>query len=103
AKKRQNIARDLLASIRELQAQGLCVQAGMIVGFDHDTTDVFREQFDFLQAANVPICSPGMLNAPAGTPLERRLRADRRLVELPGFGHYSATKLVPKPMAVEEL
>jgi hypothetical protein len=103
AKKRQNVARDLLASIRELQAQGLCVQAGMIVGFDHDTTDAFREQFDFLQAANVPICSPGMLNAPAGTPLERRLRADGRLVDLPDFDHYSATNIVPKQMSVDEL
>ncbi len=103
AKKRQNVGRDLQASIRELQARGVCVQAGMIVGFDHDTTDVFREQFEFLQGANVPICSPGMLNAPAGTPLERRLRADGRLVDLPDFDHYSATNIVPKQMSVDEL
>jgi radical SAM superfamily enzyme YgiQ (UPF0313 family) len=103
AKKRQNVGRDLQASIRELQARGVCVQAGMIVGFDHDTTDVFREQFEFLQAANVPICSPGMLNAPAGTPLERRLRADGRLVDRPDFDHYSQTNIVPKQMSVDEL
>jgi radical SAM superfamily enzyme YgiQ (UPF0313 family) len=103
AKKRQNVGRDLQASIRELQARGVCVQAGMIVGFDHDTTDVFREQFEFLQGANVPICSPGMLNAPAGTPLERRLRADGRLVDLPDFDHYSATNIIPKQMSVDEL
>lgn len=103
AKKRQNVARDLHASIRELQAQGVCVQAGMIVGFDHDTTDAFREQFEFLQGANVPICSPGMLNAPAGTPLERRLRAEGRLVDLPDFDHYSGTNILPKQMSVEEL
>jgi len=103
AKKRQNLARDLLASIRELQGRGVCVQAGMIVGFDHDTTDVFREQFEFLQSANVPICSPGMLNAPAGTPLEQRLRADGRLVDLPDFDHYSGTNIVPKQMSVDEL
>jgi radical SAM superfamily enzyme YgiQ (UPF0313 family) len=103
AKKRQNIGRDLQASIRELQARGVCVQAGMIVGFDHDTTDVFREQFEFLQGANVPICSPGMLNAPAGTPLEQRLRADGRLIDRPDFDHYSQTNIVPKQMSVDEL
>jgi radical SAM superfamily enzyme YgiQ (UPF0313 family) len=103
AKKRQNVARDLKLSIRELQALGVCVQAGMIVGFDHDTTDVFREQFEFLQGANVPICSPGMLNAPARTPLEQRLRADGRLVDRPDFDHYSQTNIVPKQMSVDEL
>src|SRR5262249_30793432 len=85
AQKRQNVGRDLCASIRELQARGICVQAGMIVGFDHDTTDAFAEQFAFLQEANVPICSPGMLNAPAGTALEKRLRADGRLLDRPDF------------------
>jgi radical SAM superfamily enzyme YgiQ (UPF0313 family) len=103
AKKRQNVGRDLEASIRELQARGVCVQAGMIVGFDHDTTDVFRQQFEFLQRANVPICSPGMLNAPARTPLEQRLRADGRLVDRPDFDHYSGTNIVPKQMSVDEL
>ena len=103
AKKRQNLARDLLESIRELQCRGVCVQAGMIVGFDHDTTDAFREQFEFLQTANVPICSTGMLNAPAGTPLEARLRADGRLVDRLDFDHYSATNIVPKQMTADEL
>ena len=103
AKKRQNLSRDLLTSIHALQAQGVCVQAGMIVGFDHDTTDAFREQFEFLQAARVPICSTGMLNAPAGTPLEARLRAEGRLIDFPDFDHYSATNIVPKRMSAAEL
>ena len=95
--------RDLLDGIHELQRRGVCVQAGMIVGFDHDTTDAFREQFEFLQAANVPICSTGMLNAPAGTPLEARLRADGRLVDRPDFDHYSGTNIVPKLMTTDQL
>jgi radical SAM superfamily enzyme YgiQ (UPF0313 family) len=103
AKKRQNLKRDLQSSIREVQNHGICVQAGMIVGFDHDSTDAFREQFEFLQEANVPICSAGMLNAPAGTPLEKRLREDGRLVERPDFDHYSGTNIIPKLMSVEEL
>jgi radical SAM superfamily enzyme YgiQ (UPF0313 family) len=103
ARKRQNLARDLQGSIRDLQRRGVCVQAGMIVGFDNDTTDAFREQFEFLQAASVPICSTGMLNAPAGTPLEARLRADGRLVDRPDFDHYSGTNIVPKQMTIDEL
>ena len=49
-KKRQNVAADLPNDIRTIQSHGIAVLAGMIVGFDHDTTDVFGEQFDFIQA-----------------------------------------------------
>src|SRR5262249_51409061 len=49
------------------------------------------------------ICSPGMLNAPAGTALEQRLRAEGRVIDLPDFDHYSATNILPKQMSVDEL
>jgi radical SAM superfamily enzyme YgiQ (UPF0313 family) len=101
-KKRQNLASDLLHDIRAIQSHGIAVLAGMIVGFDHDTTDVFREQFEFLQAASIPICAPGMLNAPAGTPLEDRLRREGRLISTRD-DFYVETNIVPKQMSRAEL
>ncbi len=101
-KKRQNVAADLLHDIHTIESHGLAVLAGMIVGFDHDTKDVFREQFDFLQAACVPICAPGMLNAPAGTPLEARLEKEGRLIAARD-DFYVETNIIPKLMSNEEL
>ncbi len=101
-RKRQNVASDLLQDIRTIQGHGLAVLAGMIVGFDHDTPDVFREQFDFLQASSMPICAPGMLNAPEGTPLEARLKAEGRLVTS-REDFYVETNIIPKQISPEQL
>jgi radical SAM superfamily enzyme YgiQ (UPF0313 family) len=101
-KKRQNLASDLTGDIREMLRHGILVQAGVIVGFDHDTTDVFQEQFEFLQEAGVPICGTGMLNAPEGTPLEHRLRREGRLVAARD-DFYVETNIIPKQMSRDEL
>jgi radical SAM superfamily enzyme YgiQ (UPF0313 family) len=103
SKKRQNVTSDLHDAIHRLHRHGVCVQAGMIVGFDEDTPDAFRTQFEFLQEARVPISSTGMLNAPARTPLEKRLREEGRLVEQLDCDHYSQTNIIPKQMTIEEL
>ncbi len=101
-KKRQNMGTDLLQDLRTIQSHGLAVLAGMIVGFDHDTPDVFRDQFDFLQASCMPICAPGMLNAPEGTPLEARLMAEGRLATARD-DFYVETNIIPKQMTREQL
>jgi radical SAM superfamily enzyme YgiQ (UPF0313 family) len=79
--KLQNARTDLLADIRSLQECGIVVQAGMIVGFDADGRDIFERQFNLLQEAAVPVPQVSMLGAPEGSALERRLRAEGRLVE----------------------
>ncbi len=101
-KKRQNMASDLVNDLHELMRHGILPMAGVIVGFDHDTPDVFREQFEFLQEAGPPICGTGMLNAPEGTPLEARLKAEGRLVAVRD-DFYVETNIIPKQMSVEQL
>lgn len=101
-KKRQNIRSDLLADVHRIQRRGIVVWAGMICGFDADTTASFRLQYDFAQAAGTPIISLSLLNAPEGTPLERRLANDGRLTtELDDF--YFDTNIIPKRMTKEQL
>jgi radical SAM superfamily enzyme YgiQ (UPF0313 family) len=102
-KKRQNVRSDLISDVHTIQRQGVMVQAGMISGFDADTLDSFRNQYNFLQWAGIPMASITMLNAPEGTPLEKRLIQEKRLVARPMDDFFLSTNIIPKQMSPEQL
>lgn len=102
-KKHQNVHLDLVDGVRRLQSHGIAVQAGMIVGFDSDTTDVFARQLAFAQEAGTTMISLGTLNAPEGTPLEARLAAQGRLRAEAVDDVYDSTNVIPLRMSSEEL
>jgi radical SAM superfamily enzyme YgiQ (UPF0313 family) len=77
--KKQNTSRDLVADIHRIQAEGLEVQAGFIVGFDSDTTTIFRRQFEFIQKSGIAVAMVGMLQAVRGTRLHDRLSEAGRI------------------------
>ena len=64
--KKQNLHRDLPEQIRRLQRNGLQVQGGFIVGFDHDPPDIFRRQYELIQNNGIVMAMVGLLQAPAG-------------------------------------
>lgn len=76
----QNKGRDLLRSVKQIQAAGMEVQGGFIVGFDNDNTSVFGSIIDFIQASGIVSAMVGLLNAPKGTRLYQRLTLEKRLV-----------------------
>jgi radical SAM superfamily enzyme YgiQ (UPF0313 family) len=78
--KTQNSERDLAASVRLLQAAGLEVMAGFIVGFDSDPTDIFTRQFEFIQRSGIVTAMVGLLTALPQTALHDRLAREGRLV-----------------------
>jgi radical SAM superfamily enzyme YgiQ (UPF0313 family) len=80
AQKTQNEKLDLVQAVHKIQSYNLFVWAGMIVGFDQDDADIFQEQFDFLQAAQIPIVMINALEAVPRTPLYKRLQAEGRLL-----------------------
>jgi len=106
-KKNQNLRKPLMDSIRRIQSHNLVVVAGMIVGFDHDDTRIFQEQFDFLMEAGIPFTTSGVLFAIEKTPLYNRLKQEGRLLEYDSaivHGHGADDlNFVPKLMTVEEL
>jgi radical SAM superfamily enzyme YgiQ (UPF0313 family) len=53
--KTQNEKVDLVAAVHKIQSYNLFISAGMIVGFDQDDETIFDEQYEFLQAAQIPI------------------------------------------------
>ncbi len=78
--KGQNRNRDLAADVRKIQNHGLEVQGGFIVGFDNDPPSIFETQIDFIQRSGIVTAMVGLLNAPRGTALYRRLKKEKRLL-----------------------
>jgi len=72
----------LLAAVKKLQSYGLQVQGGFIVGFDSDPISIFKSQIEFIQKSGIVTAMVGVLMAPPGTRLYKRLKSENRL--LPG-------------------
>lgn len=78
--KPQNTNRDLIASVRKIQQFGMEVQGGFIVGFDNDHPKIFEELTNFIQQSGIVTAMVGLLNAPKGTKLEKRLLEEGRML-----------------------
>ncbi len=97
--KTQNMREDLVTSVHRIQAAGIQVMAGMIVGFDNDDPSIFEEQFRFIQEARIPISMTGMLNAIPKTPLYERLERAGRLVAESVGDQFVFTNIIPTGMS----
>lgn len=75
-----NLKRDLVCSLNKLQRKGFIVSAGFIVGFDSDHSKVFEDQINFIQKSGIVTAMVGLLNAPIGTKLFKRLSKEKRLL-----------------------
>jgi len=101
--KKQNKNRDLLETVKTIQRAGLQVQGGFIVGFDHDTRSIFQRQIEFIQKSGIVTAMVGLLQAPAGTKLYKRLKKEGRLAgHLSGDNVDGTTNIIPK-MGLDEL
>ncbi|OHA01159.1 MAG: B12-binding domain-containing radical SAM protein, partial [Candidatus Sungbacteria bacterium RIFCSPHIGHO2_02_FULL_49_12] len=102
--KLQNTRGDLMTSVSKLRKAGLAVQAGFIVGFDSDTPSIFERQRDFIQKSGIATAMVGMLQAPRGTRLYKRLLTEGRIKGLiSGNNVDGTTNIVPKEMSLEVL
>jgi len=77
--KLQNRGRDLVEAVHTLQRAGLEVMGGFIVGFDSDSQDIFKRQFDFIQRSGVATAMVGLLTALPQTRLWKRLQGEGRI------------------------
>lgn len=102
-KKYQNKNRDLIQSVKKMQQAGLQVMGGFIVGFDTDTVSIFTRQIDFIQKSGIVTAMVGLLQAPTGTELYKRLEAEGRiLTDMSGDNADGSTNIIPK-MDIHEL
>jgi radical SAM superfamily enzyme YgiQ (UPF0313 family) len=98
-----NKGRDLLSAVKTIQNHGLQVQGGFIVGFDGDPPSIFQSQINFIQNSGIVTAMVGVLMAPPGTALYKRMEAEGRLLQ-GGTGNNTdgSTNLVPK-MGIQRL
>jgi radical SAM superfamily enzyme YgiQ (UPF0313 family) len=80
-KKIPNRNRNLIASIKKIHRRGLQIQGGFIVGFDNDPGAIFQRLIDFIQESGIVTAMVGLLNAPKGTRLYKRLLNEGRLLK----------------------
>jgi radical SAM superfamily enzyme YgiQ (UPF0313 family) len=77
-RKEQNVAVPMLESIRTLNAYGLEVTSGIILGLDTDSDDTESRLKDFIEISQIPMLTINLLQALQKTPLWDRLeRAGR--------------------------
>jgi len=95
--KQQNKNRDLLESVQLIQRAGLQVTGGFIVGFDSDTPSIFQRQIEFIQKSGIVTAMVGLLNAPPGTCLYKRMKVEGRLIEFSsGDNTDGTTNILPR-------
>ena len=79
--KSQNTNRDLTAAVEKIQKAGLQVQAGFILGFDSDKSSIFETLISFIQNSGIVTAMVGLLNAPPGTKLYKRMLDENRIIK----------------------
>ncbi len=101
--KRQNTKRDLAGCVARIQESGLIVKGGFIVGFDNDPPTIFNKLVEFIQGSLIVNAMVGLLNAPKGTRLYKRLESEGRLLnDSSGDNTDCSINFVPK-MGIEKL
>jgi radical SAM superfamily enzyme YgiQ (UPF0313 family) len=95
--KTQNSNRDLLSSVKKIQQAGLEVQGGFIVGFDNDPPSIFEKLTNFIQESGIVTAMVGLLNAPRGTKLHKRLENEGRILnDFTGSNTDFSMNFIPK-------
>ncbi len=94
--KGQNVKVDLVEAVRTIQANGMMVMSGHIVGFDSDDANIFERQVRFIQKIGVPMAMVGILSVLPKTDLEKRLRAEERLLMKTTGENSNVLTFIPK-------
>lgn len=95
--KSQNLKRNLVTAVKKLQQRGFIVSGGFIVGFDNDSPSVFQDQIDFIQKSGIVSAMVGLLNAPIGTKLFKRMQLENRMLDVFNGNNMDGTmNFVPK-------
>ncbi len=95
--KKQNLRMNMVESVEKLHRAGIMVSGGFIVGFDQDRSDIFERQIQFIKNSRIVTAMVGLLNAPSGTRLFKRLKQENRLLDsMSGDNMDGSMNFIPK-------
>jgi radical SAM superfamily enzyme YgiQ (UPF0313 family) len=80
-RKEQNASLPMYESIETLNAYGLEVSSGIILGLDTDTPQTIDRLIEFIERSQIPMLTINLLQALPKTPLFEQLKRDNRIVE----------------------
>lgn len=91
-------------AIKRIHDHGIAINAGMILGMDHDDESVFERTLEFLEKAKIEYATFHILTPVPGTPLYRRMEAEGRIIDR-DWSKYNGgyTVFRPKLMSPESL
>jgi radical SAM superfamily enzyme YgiQ (UPF0313 family) len=80
------------------------VNASLVFGFDHDTTDTFGQTLDWLNSNKVETMTAHILTPYPGTKIYKRLQNENRIIDF-DLRKYNTSNVVflPKNMTTDEL
>ncbi len=79
--KKQNLNRDIVASVKTIHENGIMVFGTFVLGFDSDTPSVFEEMIQLIQESGIIVAQVAILTPLKGTRLYDRLKAEGRLLK----------------------
>jgi radical SAM superfamily enzyme YgiQ (UPF0313 family) len=105
AHKRQNKVAEYRERIEALHQRGICVMAGFIAGFDHDTPDAIRAMARQLYEIGVDVPFLSILTPYRGTALHAQMEAEGRMLTGRGWEFYNGYNVSFRParMTPEDL
>lgn len=104
ARKRTPAPEDYARRVELLHRYGIQVNGSFVLGFDHDTPDVFERTVRWIEANRLECATFHILTPYPGTPLFRQLEAEGRILHR-DWDKYDTAHVVfrPKQMSEEEL
>ncbi len=84
-KKEHNASLPMYESIATLNAYGLEVSSGIIIGLDTDTPQTIDRLIEFIERSKIPMLTINLLQALPKTPLHERLTRAGRIVDDPAL------------------
>jgi radical SAM superfamily enzyme YgiQ (UPF0313 family) len=79
--KTANVNRPIGPTIKKIYSYGMIVNAGFIIGFDHESDQIAENMIQCIRDSGIAMAMLGMLYALPDTQLSRRLKREGRLFE----------------------
>ena len=102
--KRANKVKDYIPIVKKIKDYGLGIHGNFIVGFDTDTTEIFKDTLNFVNKLDLDSAGFAVLIPYPGTPVYYKLESEGRILTKDWSQYYEGNVVFqPKNMSTQEL